>query len=130
MTLTKILFNILGTFFVGLGVAGIFLPLMPTTVFLLLASACYLRGSDRLYNWLMNHRLLGSYIRNIKERRGMPMRAKVVTLVMLWASISFSAISVARPLVTVLLLLTAAGVTTFILRFPTLRETTSMLDEP
>jgi uncharacterized membrane protein YbaN (DUF454 family) len=122
MTLAKILFNIMGTFFVGLGVAGIFLPLVPTTVFLLLASACYLRGSDRLHDWLMNHRVLGAYIRNIRERRGMPMRAKVVTLTMLWTSITFSAVSVARPLVTVLLIATAAGVTAFILKIETLRE--------
>lgn len=121
MTPIKILYNVLGTFFVGLGVAGIFLPLVPTTPFLLLASACYLRGSKRLHDWLMNHRHLGAYIRNIKERRGMPVRAKVVTLILLWVSIGLSIYSIGRWTATVFLICTAACTTTYILRMKTLR---------
>ncbi|MCC7439320.1 MAG: YbaN family protein [Armatimonadetes bacterium] len=120
MTPIKIFYNVLGTFFVGVGVAGIFLPLLPTTPFLLLASACYVRGSKRLHDWLMNHRHLGPYIRNIKERRGMPMRAKVITLGFLWVSIGFSIYSIGRWTATVALICTATCTTTYLLRMKTL----------
>ena len=88
----KALLVTLGTLSVGLGVLGIFLPLLPTTVFLLLAAACYARSSDRFYQWLINHRWLGRYIRNHYEGRGMSRRDKAVTLVALWAGIGATAI--------------------------------------
>lgn len=122
MTPIKILYNVLGTFFVGLGVAGIFLPLVPTTPFLLLASACYLRGSKRLHDWLLNHRHLGPYIKNIKERRRLPMRAKISTLALLWVSIGLSIYSIGRWQATVALICTASCTTTYLLRMKTLRE--------
>ena len=56
----KALLVTVGTLSVGLGVLGIFLPLLPTTVFLLLAAACYARSSERFYQWLVNHRWLGA----------------------------------------------------------------------
>ena len=90
--LIKALLVTLGTLSVGLGVLGIVLPLLPTTVFLLLAAACYARSSDRFYQWLMNHRWLGRYIRNHYEGRGMSRRDKVVTLIALWAGIGATAI--------------------------------------
>jgi uncharacterized membrane protein YbaN (DUF454 family) len=70
--------------------AVVFLPLLPTTPFLLLASACYVRSSERLHGWLMRNRLLGGYIRNFKERRGIPLRGRVVTVVLLWLPLLYS----------------------------------------
>ena len=81
-----------GTIAVALGVIGIFVPLMPTTVFLLLAAACYARSSDRFYQRLIENRWLGSYIRNSREGRGMTRRQKMSTLAMLWVGIGASAI--------------------------------------
>ena len=71
----------------GLGVLGIFLPLLPTTVFLLLAAACYARSSERFYLKLVNSPWLGGYIRNQREGRGMRRRDKIVTLALLWIGI-------------------------------------------
>jgi hypothetical protein len=79
-----------GSLCLGLAVLGLFLPLLPTTPFLLLASACYVRSSERLHNWLMGNRLLGGYIRNFRERRGVPVRAKVTTVVLLWLPLLYS----------------------------------------
>jgi uncharacterized membrane protein YbaN (DUF454 family) len=79
-----------GSLCVVLAVLGVFLPLLPTTPFLLLASACYVRSSERLHGWLMGNRLLGGYIRNFKERRGVPLRAKVVTVLLLWLPLLYS----------------------------------------
>lgn len=79
-----------GSLCIVLAVLGVFLPLLPTTPFLLLASACYVRSSERLHGWLMGNRLLGGYIRNFKERRGITVRAKVTTVALLWLPLLYS----------------------------------------
>ena len=73
-----------GTLCVVLGVIGIFLPLMPTTVFLLLAAACYARSSERFHRKLVEHKWLGPYI---QQRRGLTMRQKATILTVLWVSL-------------------------------------------
>lgn len=67
-----------------------FLPLMPTTVFLLMAAYCYSRSSDKFHTWLMTNRLFGRYISDYKGKRGMSVRHKVTTLLTLWISIGVS----------------------------------------
>lgn len=79
-----------GSVCLALAVLGVFLPLLPATPFLLLASACYVRSSERLHGWLMGNRVLGGYIRNFQERRGIPFRAKLVTVAILWLSLLYS----------------------------------------
>lgn len=118
----KIILNIVGSISLVLGVLGIFLPLLPATPFLLLASACYLRGSDRLYRWLMNNKVLGTYIKNIQQRRGIPLRAKLITVAILWLSLLFSIYRV--DIFPVQLMLCFIGITSsaFILRMKTLKE--------
>jgi uncharacterized protein len=117
--LMKALLFACGTLCVALGVVGIFLPLMPTTVFLLMAAACYARSSDRFYQRLISNRWLGGYIRNHREGRGMRRRDKAVTLVMLWAGIGATMIWTAESWWLRLLLLgIAAGVTTHVVRLP------------
>lgn len=119
----KILLIFSGTVFVGLGVLGMFLPLVPTTVFLLLAAYCYSKSSERFHTWLLTNRWCGEYIRNYKERRGMTVRQKVSSISMLWASITLSMWLVAAKLWLVLLLAAIAiGVTTHLLWIKTRRE--------
>lgn len=72
----RLVFAGFGTLFVLLGVLGIFLPVLPTTPFLLLAAACYARASRRIFSWLLNHRQFGPLIREWREHRAMPYRAK------------------------------------------------------
>ena len=110
-----------GTLCVILGTIGIFLPLMPTTPFLLLAAACYARSSDRFYQWLLNNRFLGTYIRNYREGLGMTLRAKVFTLTTLWAGIGYSAYIVDHLAIRLLLAVIAIGVTSHLVSLPTHR---------
>ncbi|MEZ5319349.1 MAG: YbaN family protein [Vicinamibacterales bacterium] len=111
-----------GTLCVALGVIGIFLPIMPTTVFLLMAAACYARSSDRFYQRLINNRWLGSYIRNHREGRGMRRRDKTITLIMLWAGIGATIVWTAEAWWLRLLLVgIAAGVTLHVARLPAFR---------
>ena len=118
--LSKVAFNILGTVFLLVGVLGAILPLLPATPFLLLASACYVRGSTTLHNWLMNHKYLGAYITNIRDKRGMPIRAKAITISVLWVSLLFSMYRVDSLLLDSTLLIVGIGVTTLILKLKTL----------
>ncbi|WP_394219566.1 YbaN family protein [Halobacillus trueperi] len=90
--MVRVLLIVVGSISLVLGVLGIVLPLVPTTPFLLLTGACYVRSSDRLYNWLMSNKWFGSYIKNYKAGRGIPFRAKVSLLIMIWFSFLFSAI--------------------------------------
>lgn len=78
-----------GTLCVIIGAIGAFVPLLPTTPLLLLAAWLYVRSSDRLYNWLLNQKILGSYIRDFMEEKSIPKRAKIIALTMMWASMLF-----------------------------------------
>jgi uncharacterized protein len=120
--MVRIIYIVLGTLCVALGVIGIFLPLMPTTVFLLLAGFFYARSSPRFYNWLLNHRWLGTYLRNYRDGRGVPLRDKVITLVVLWLSIGLTSIFFVRTWwLLALLLVIAAGVTIHLVSLKTYR---------
>jgi uncharacterized membrane protein YbaN (DUF454 family) len=117
--LMKVLLVVAGTLCVGLGVLGIFLPLLPTTVFLLMAAACYARSSDRFYQRLIHSRWLGGYIRNHREGRGMSRRQKAATLALLWVGIGATMFwSVSALWLRALLLLIAVGVTVHVVRLP------------
>lgn len=72
-----------GIIAISVGAIGVFVPLLPTTPFLLLAAACFIRSSDRLYAWLIHHRWFGSYIRNYREHHAITLRAKIVSLTLL-----------------------------------------------
>jgi len=78
----RVAFAALGTLFLLLGIIGVFLPILPTTPFLLLATACYARSSRRFYNWLMNHSSFGPLIVEWRTYRSMPWRIKLVAIVM------------------------------------------------
>jgi uncharacterized membrane protein YbaN (DUF454 family) len=110
-----------GILAVGLGVVGIFVPLLPTTPFLLLAAACFARSSPRLHAWLLNNRWFGSYIRHYREHRAISLPAKVVSLALLWGVIGYTAIAVVTALwLRVLLAAIAIGVTIHLLGLKTL----------
>lgn len=86
----------LGAVCVLLGVAGLFLPVLPTTPFLLLAAALFARSSSRVYNWLLNHALLGPIILEWREHRSMPWRAKRLALALIALSFTVSIVFFVR----------------------------------
>ncbi len=119
----RILFIVAGTICLGLGALGIILPLLPTTPFLLLTAACYMRGSDRMYQWLLNNKWFGTYIRNYREGKGIPLRGKISALVLLWTTISFTAIFIISiGVIRVTLFIIAAIVSIYLIRLPTLEK--------
>jgi len=111
-----------GTISLGIGAIGIFVPLLPTTPLLLLSAACYLRGSKRMHHWMLNNKWFGAYIRNYKEGRGIPLRAKVLIVALLWIAIGYSAYLVNPFLVQIVLVAIAVMVSMHIVALPTLRN--------
>ncbi len=104
-----------GTLCTGLGIIGIFIPILPTTPFLLLAAACYMRSSERFYQWLINNRIFGAYVRNYIEGRGMPIRIKIFTILLLWLTIGLSiTFGVQNIVIRIVLICIAIGVTVHI----------------
>ena len=112
-----------GIIFVGLGILGIFLPILPTTPFLLLASACFARSSKKFYDWLLNNKLFGNYIKNYHEGRGVPLKFKIFTISLLWITILFSIYYVVDNFwVEVILFIIAISVTIHIITIKTYKH--------
>jgi hypothetical protein len=96
---------------------------LPTTPFLLLAAACYARSSKRFYNWLLNNKWLGNYIKNYRERKAVLLKIKVISIFFLWVAIGYSVIFVVYILLgKIILILIATGVTIHILSIKTLKQ--------
>lgn len=80
----RLLLNVVGTIALGVGMIAVFIPVVPTTPLLLVAAACYAHSSERMYNWLINNRLTGKHVRDMKLGRGISLRLKLGTLVLAW----------------------------------------------
>lgn len=91
----------LGVAFVGLGFLGVFLPLLPTTPFLLLALACFARSSPAIHDWLINHRMLGPYIVDWERDRSIPIGAKITSVVMMSASFAWLTLGTNAPAIAI-----------------------------
>ena len=119
----KALYTVVGTISLILGIIGIFLPLLPTTPFLLLTAAMYFRGSPRLYHWLIRQKYLGSYIRNFHEHKAIPLHAKIISVSFIWITLRYCAIwTVPYTWTRILLLIIATGITRHILSYKTLKR--------
>jgi len=118
----KIVLIIGGTVSLSLGIIGIFLPVLPTTPFLLLAAACYARSSERFSNWLMGNRFLGTYIKNYRDKNGIPMKVKIYTITVLWITIGVSIILISNnTILQIILAVIAAVVTAHVMSLKTLK---------
>jgi len=125
----KILLIAAGTLFVGIGFVGIFLPLLPTTPFLLLAAVCYSRSSEKFYNWLLRNSLFGQYIRDWREGKGISIKTKLLSIGLLALTMGYSIIYVApNTMVKFILVLIAVGVSMHVVSLPTKRNIKNNLE--
>lgn len=116
----KALLVALGFFFTGLGVIGLFLPLLPTTPFLLLAAACFARSSVRFYDWLLSSKYLGVYIKNYIEKKGVPLKVKLTAITFVWVGMVISIIFATDILIIrIILVIIAIGVTVHLSKLKT-----------
>lgn len=88
--LLRVAYILLGSLFVGIGVVGIFVPGLPTTVFLIMAAALYARSSSRLYLWLLNHPWVGKHLRDWRTHRSLSRGRKLMIILTMWTAITLS----------------------------------------
>lgn len=118
----RYVYLISGFLSVGIGVLGIFLPVLPTTIFLILASACFMKSSPRANEWLKNNRVLGPYLRNYQDKTGLTITTKVLNITVLWFSIILSGFFLTNEFyIRLLLLAIAIGVSIHLLMIKTKR---------
>ena len=111
-----------GVLLVAIGVIGIFLPVLPTTIFLILASACFVKGSPKANDWLRNHKILGMYIKNYQDKIGLTIKSKIINISFLWTMILLSAFMFTDEIyIRLLLIAVAVGVTIHLLMVKTKR---------
>ena len=116
----RYLYMISGILLVIIGVIGIFLPVLPTTIFLILASACFVKVSSKANEWLRNHKILGVYLRNYQDKSGLTVKAKIFNILLLWIMILSSAFIFTEELfIRLLLFAIAIGVTIHLLMIKT-----------
>ncbi|MDD3125645.1 MAG: YbaN family protein [Candidatus Kapabacteria bacterium] len=120
----KVAFVAIGLLSLALGIIGIFLPILPTTPFLLLSAFCFTRSSKRLLIFLLTNRFFGKYISNYRNGLGIPLRTKIYTVSLLWITILFSIFFVVdeKFWLQILLACIAIGVTIHVSRIKTLKK--------
>ncbi|MFI8740354.1 YbaN family protein [Stutzerimonas zhaodongensis] len=111
---------VIGWLSVTLGIIGIFLPVLPTTPFLLLAAACFVRSSRRFYDWLVTHPRLGPWFCDYLEGKGIPLKGKVYAITTMWISIGVSCWLVPMFWARIGMLTSATLVSLYILRMKTI----------
>lgn len=120
--LARWLYLAAGSLLVALGVLGIFLPLLPTTIFLILAAGCFGKSSPGAYRWLHTNRLFGKYLRDYRERHGATVATKVTSIGSLWLGIGAAIFFIHVSWVALVLLVIAAAVSVHLFRLTTLRD--------
>lgn len=118
--LYRYFYLISGFLLVAIGVIGIFLPVLPTTIFLILASACFVKSSPKANEWLRNHKVLGMYVKNYQDKSGLTLRAKIINIIFLWIMILLSAFYLTNEFyIKIILIAIAIGVTIHLLMIKT-----------
>jgi uncharacterized membrane protein YbaN (DUF454 family) len=117
------IYVVLGTIALAVGALGLLLPVLPTTPFVILAAACYYRGSERLHAWILNSRWFGEPIRNFQAGRGLTRNMKTRAVSLMWATIIVSAVFFVNSLVVRAVVFgVAICVTIYLFRLPTTEE--------
>lgn len=127
-TIKKYIFILFGCLSILLGILGIFLPLLPTTPFLLLAAYFFTRSSKRLHSWLIHHKTFGQYIYQYETHRAMDRKTKLVAMGSMWVSLCISMILVSNFYIRLLLIVIGIGVSLYIRSLRTMERQTQILD--
>ncbi|WP_102262963.1 YbaN family protein [Mesobacillus jeotgali] len=117
----KALLITIGTLSISLGVIGILVPLLPTTPLILLGAACYVKASDELYQKLIRNKWLGGYIKDFREKNGITLKNKVLSLCLMWISILGTILFLEVDFwLAAVLIIVAVTVSAYILSFDTI----------
>ena len=106
----KVLLIIIGSVSLLIGILGIILPVLPTTPFLLVSLACFIRSSNKLYTFILNNKYLAQYVKDYMSGNGIPKKAKISAILLIWITIGFSTIFIINIPILKLILLTIASI--------------------
>lgn len=112
---------IIGCFSLILGVFGVFLPILPTTPFLLLAAYCFNKSSKKFHYFILNNKIFGKYIRDYQEKKGITLKNKIIALWVLFISISFSITKISSKHLQIFLIIVFIGVSIHIINLKTIK---------
>jgi hypothetical protein len=118
----KFAVSVLGFIALGLGAIGIFMPLLPTTPFVLLAAICFSYSSPKFYEWIRRSPYFGVYVENYYTKQGVPMSIKIKSIIFLWGGLALSMILIQSFWVYIVLFIVGIGVTTHLLLIKTKRN--------
>ncbi len=120
----KLVLIILGTVSLFFGIAGIFIPGLPTTPFILLTAGLYVRSSEKLYRQLLINKYLGPFISDFRKNKGMTIQTKVYSIILMWTMIFTSAYFFINTLTARLVLIGAGIIGTIVMGFiiPTVKK--------
>lgn len=122
MEVKKVLLLISGFLFLGFGIVGAFIPVLPTTPFVLLAAGCFGGSSQKIYLWLIKTKYFGSFIKNYKEKNGVSMKIKLRAIIFLWAGLIFSSIIFKKLYLWIILSIIGICVSIHILKISSKKE--------
>jgi uncharacterized membrane protein YbaN (DUF454 family) len=119
----KGIYFIIGTLALAAGIVGAFLPVIPTTPFILLSAWCFFRSSSKIYQWVISNETFGPTIENFQKGKGITVNTKIRAVVMMWLTISISVYFFIRNMyIIAFVYLIAIGVTVYLYKLPTLKE--------
>jgi uncharacterized membrane protein YbaN (DUF454 family) len=122
-SMKKGIYFIIGCISLAAGIIGVFLPVIPTTPFVLLSGWCFFRSSERLYQWVISNETFGPTIENYHSGKGIAVKTKIRGVVMMWLTITVSVyFYITNIYLIALLYLMSIGVTIYIYRLPTIKE--------
>jgi len=122
INLKKLTLMLLGSVLISIGAIGIFVPLLPTTPFIIGAALCYSHSTSRIYNRLIRNRYFGPYIGNYKTGAGLPLRHKLQGVAALWIALIISSFMIDSLILNIIFIIVGAAVTTHILLIKTRSE--------
>ena len=120
MEISRGVFFSLGVTFLGIGIIGIVIPILPTTPFILVSAFCFGKSSKRIEKWITSNRYFGSYIENYKANKGVPLDVKLKSIGFLWITLIISALIFSNNIyLLILLIIVGIAVTAHILLLKT-----------
>ncbi len=116
----RVLFSVLGFIFLALGIAGIFIPVLPTTINIIIAAYFFFRSNDRMYRWLIEHPRFGPALRDYRAGLGVPRKAKIYAIATIAVTFAVTmTIAVTSLWGRMIMAATAAAISAYILSRPT-----------